>query len=442
MKVAIAGAGLAGLTAATRLLAAGHDVAVLEGRDEVGGRSRSRSVDGGDVIELGGQHISRHHKRMRQLVSDAGLHIQRDRYLPGPVNWRQPDETVGRLIPRVKPSEVLALRRLLVGSHSIWSINRAATSPQRRDELDSLSVANWLDRLGISGSVRHLAECFVAGGGGGVDAREVSLLQFTDFLTRESSIARFALTGMGLHGHIVEGTGALCAHLANQIGARLRLNTTVTAVDQDARGVTLHTDDGDTVHGDQAIIAVPTPVLADIRFRRSFPNRSATPTPTSVMGRAPRSPRLSTLAGCSKPKDSSVARPYAPAGALIASSTDLPTPHSTYPVRLRSPKTYVRHSASLPMRCSVSKSWHGRRIRSPAEPTSIYNRDSTPDFVVPYRRPASECTLQEPNAAVGRPGWRERWKAVKTPLMQSSPLPTSGSCATLAKFVTRWYFDS
>jgi monoamine oxidase len=271
MKVAIAGAGLAGLTAATRLLAAGHDVAVLEGRDEVGGRSRSRSVDGGDVIELGGQHISRHHKRMRQLVSDAGLHIQRDRYLPGPVNWRQPDETVGRLIPRVKPSEVLALRRLLVGSHSIWSINRAATSPQRRDELDSLSVANWLDRLGISGSVRHLAECFVADGGGGVDAREVSLLQFTDFLTRESSIARFALTGMGLHGHIVEGTGALCAHLANQIGARLRLNTTVTAVDQDARGVTLHTDDGDTVHGDQAIIAVPTPVLADIRFSPELP---------------------------------------------------------------------------------------------------------------------------------------------------------------------------
>lgn len=271
MKVVIAGAGLAGLTAATRLLAAGHEVAVLEGRDEVGGRSRSRPVDGGDVIELGGQHISHHHQRMRRLVSDAGLHIQRDRYLPGPVNWRQPGENAGRLIPRVKPREVLALGRLLVGSHSIWSINGAASSPQRREELDTRSVANWLDHLGISGSVRYLAECFVADGAGGVEAGDISLLQFADFLTREGSIARFALTGMGLHGHIVEGTGALCAHLADQIGPRIRLNATVTAVDQDARGVTVHTEDGDTVHGDQAIIAVPTPVLSDIRFSPDLP---------------------------------------------------------------------------------------------------------------------------------------------------------------------------
>jgi monoamine oxidase len=271
MKVVIAGAGLAGLTAATRLLVAGHEVAVLEGRDEVGGRSRSRRVDGGDVIELGGQHISRHHKRMRRLVSDAGLHIQCDRYLPGPVNWRRPGDSAGRLIPRVRPRDVLALRRLLVGSHSIWSISAAVSSPQRRDELDAISVASWFDGLGISGLVRHLAECFVADGGGGVDARDVSLLQFADFLTREGSIARFALTGMGLHGHIVEGTGALCAHLADQIGPRLRLNATVTAVDQDARGVTVHTDDGDTVLGDQAIIAVPTPVLAEIRFSPELP---------------------------------------------------------------------------------------------------------------------------------------------------------------------------
>ncbi|MUL84776.1 MULTISPECIES: FAD-dependent oxidoreductase [unclassified Mycolicibacterium] len=179
MKVVIAGAGLAGLTAATRLRAAGHEVAVLEGRDEVGGRSRSRQVYGGDVIELGGQHISRHHKRMRRLVSEARLHIQRDRYLPGPVNWRRPGDVAGRLIPRVRPREVLALGRLLVGSHSIWSINAAASSPQRRHDLDAISVANWLDGLGISGSVRHLAECFVADGGGGVDARDVSLTRCT-----------------------------------------------------------------------------------------------------------------------------------------------------------------------------------------------------------------------------------------------------------------------
>jgi monoamine oxidase len=52
VKVVIVGAGLAGLTGAVHLTAAGHDVVVVEGRDEVGGRSRSRPV-GGDVVELG-----------------------------------------------------------------------------------------------------------------------------------------------------------------------------------------------------------------------------------------------------------------------------------------------------------------------------------------------------------------------------------------------------
>ncbi|ETZ58822.1 flavin containing amine oxidoreductase family protein [Mycobacterium sp. MAC_080597_8934] len=243
---------------------------MLEGRDEVGGRSRSRRVDG-DVIELGGQHISRHHHRMRRLVAEAGLHIQRDRYLPGPVNWRRPHDPAGRLIPRVTPREVLALRRLFLGSRNIWSISAVVRSQQRRDEVDALSVADWFDQLKLSGAVRHLVECFVADGGGGVDPRDISLLQFADFLTRESSIARFALTGMGLHGHITEGTGALCGYLADRIGPRLRLSTMVTAVDQDDRGVAVHTHDGDTVHGDYLILAIPTPVLGDIRFTPEVP---------------------------------------------------------------------------------------------------------------------------------------------------------------------------
>jgi len=46
MDVVVAGAGLAGLTAAARLAEAGADVAVLERRDEPGGRVRSRRRDG------------------------------------------------------------------------------------------------------------------------------------------------------------------------------------------------------------------------------------------------------------------------------------------------------------------------------------------------------------------------------------------------------------
>ena len=42
--VVVVGAGFAGLTAARRLSALGYDVAVLEGRDRVGGRSFTTTI--------------------------------------------------------------------------------------------------------------------------------------------------------------------------------------------------------------------------------------------------------------------------------------------------------------------------------------------------------------------------------------------------------------
>jgi monoamine oxidase len=55
--VVVVGAGLAGLTAARALLAAGVNVVVVEARGRVGGRTLNHRLGGGRVLEVGGQWV-------------------------------------------------------------------------------------------------------------------------------------------------------------------------------------------------------------------------------------------------------------------------------------------------------------------------------------------------------------------------------------------------
>src|SRR5687768_16898551 len=70
--VAIVGAGMAGLSAALELTAAGRSVAVLEARERVGGRLESVSIGDGNWIDVGGQWVGPTQDRLYALARANG----------------------------------------------------------------------------------------------------------------------------------------------------------------------------------------------------------------------------------------------------------------------------------------------------------------------------------------------------------------------------------
>ena len=72
MKVAIIGGGLAGLTAAYRLLQSGHEVALYEAGPELGGLVRTFDA-GGEPLEAFYHHIFTTDTTIIAMIEELGL---------------------------------------------------------------------------------------------------------------------------------------------------------------------------------------------------------------------------------------------------------------------------------------------------------------------------------------------------------------------------------
>src|ERR1043165_217913 len=70
--VCIVGAGFAGLAAAYRLKQAGLNVAVLEARKRVGGRSWSVKMKDGTFVDFGGQWVGSTQERFYAVIKEMG----------------------------------------------------------------------------------------------------------------------------------------------------------------------------------------------------------------------------------------------------------------------------------------------------------------------------------------------------------------------------------
>ena len=248
--VIVVGGGLAGLVAARDLAQAGCAVRLLEARDRFGGRAWAAPFDGdGRLVELGGGWFDTGLQHpLRAEVERYGVRV-----VPAPAHASARWFTGGELRAGL-PVPVEAggdLERVIV------AINEAG-----RGYLSGLdvSVAEWLGRLDPHPAARD----FVYGWCGLMSGADMDLTPVSSMLGLVAETGTAYAMYSDLKEVFADGTNALTAAIAADIGCPAELERPVAAVTQSGDAVHVRTADGETLRAAQCILAVPINTLPGI----------------------------------------------------------------------------------------------------------------------------------------------------------------------------------
>jgi monoamine oxidase len=261
-KVAVIGAGLAGLTAAYRLQNEGVDVDLYEARNRVGGRVFSVYIDG-NIVELGAQNITDGGEaiNLMRLIEEFGLEHNESRvtldlsYFNGeeliPLNELTKNVQMDPLALRAQINELIAtshsMKDILDGmfdeSDPLYNILAVRLAAYEGATIEKLSTfyAETLFHMLLGGI------CAVHQGQGDEES-------FLDLIT------------------IKGGNGLLTEKMAATLGNRLHVNMPLKGVSKGGDGsFALTFDDGQTASADIVILAIPCSVYENIVFDGVIP---------------------------------------------------------------------------------------------------------------------------------------------------------------------------
>jgi len=264
-EVAVVGGGLAGLVAARTLADRGDDVTLFERREEVGGRVRSRRVDG-FTLDRGFQVLFTAYPAVRRELDLAALDL---RTFPPGATLCRPGERSTLSDPLRDPKAATATlfnhEITLRDKLRVLRLRRdlARTSPDDIFAGEDAAIEAYLRERGFS---RGFVENFAAPFYGGIT------------LDRSLSTSRavfeytFKMLGAGATAVPAAGMGAIPAQLgarARESGVDIALATPVEAVtpghadDSPSGGVVVETP-GETVTADAAVVATDPSTARDL----------------------------------------------------------------------------------------------------------------------------------------------------------------------------------
>ncbi|HTR79977.1 MAG TPA: NAD(P)/FAD-dependent oxidoreductase, partial [Gemmatimonadaceae bacterium] len=278
-RIAIVGAGIAGLNAALTLHDAGLPCRVYEASDRVGGRMHSDAATWGDgmVTEWCGEFIDANHETLHRLISRFGLTTVDLGHLRGGratsllffTNRFYGHEELSRDFERLAPI-------LQQQSEDVAFPVTAARQTTAAVHLDHLSVHDWITRYvpeAHEGPLGRLLENACTGFFG-LDTHEQSALNLLSLFSTRDRVT--APASRPLHGSSRIHGG--CAQLPRAIAGalpehRVRLGHRLTAIERlhdDSLALTFATADGNVdVTCDRVILALPFSVLRHLDYSRA-----------------------------------------------------------------------------------------------------------------------------------------------------------------------------
>jgi len=271
--VLVVGAGLAGLTAARDLSAAGRSVLVLEARDRVGGRVVNQDIGGGKIVEMGGQYVGPTQDRLLALAKDLGVatfptYDTGDKVLH--FNGRR--GTYSQSIPKISPLVLVDIGRAQARLESLarrvptdapWTAPNAA-------RLDGQTFETWARRNTVTRAARTLlalaTEAVFA-----AEPGELSMLHVLFYAHSGGSFQQvISTTGGAQQDRFVGGSALLADGLAAGLGESVRLRAAVNRIEVNGDKVTAGSAAG-RFEGRHIIVTVPPLLAGRIDYEPTLP---------------------------------------------------------------------------------------------------------------------------------------------------------------------------
>jgi monoamine oxidase len=262
--VVVAGAGLAGLSAAHQLSRAGARVTLIDAREYAGGRVRTiRDFAAGQHAELGGEFVEPEHKELLALCSEFGLRLVR--VLRSGFTHRFRDEHGTYHLSRTAPWDALAQTLSpLIRRYKIAGGDNSADAVR---DMATLSLRDYLRQSNAPQKVHAMATAlrgfFLA------DPDEISVLPVVEQIAKGGSPAQtefFRIEG---------GNDRLVDALVRDTPARLLLRHTIRAVAHAVDRVVVSVTDAaglaQEIEGDYLVMTLPASTLRDVEMRPALP---------------------------------------------------------------------------------------------------------------------------------------------------------------------------